>query len=86
VLAARHALRRDLERRTAQKTSSLVPELELAFSGSPTARLAAETARLHNREAGLGLGVYDMQGKLLTSADPEGVAEAIRHGLEMSRA
>jgi len=40
VLAHRHMLRRDLERRTAQKASSLVPEMELAFTGSPTAKLA----------------------------------------------
>ena len=70
VLAHRHILRQDLERRTSQKVTSLAPEVELALAGGPISKLASEAARLRSREAVLGLGVYDTQGKLLASAGP----------------
>jgi trehalose 6-phosphate synthase len=81
VLAHKHMLRQDLERRTAQKATSLLPEIEQALASGQAARLATETARLRTREAALGLGVYDLQGRLLASAGPAGVFNALPHAL-----
>ncbi len=81
VLAHKHMLRQDLQRRTAQKATSLLPEIEQAFASGQIAKLSAETARLRTREATLGLGVYDQQGKLLASAGPASVFNALPHRL-----
>jgi trehalose 6-phosphate synthase len=81
VLAHKHMLRQDLERRIAQKATSLLPEIEQALASGQTARLATETARLRTREAALGLGVYDLQGRLLASAGPAGVFNTLPRAL-----
>ena len=81
VMAHKHMLRQDLERRTAQKATSLLPEIEQALASGQAARLATETGRLRTREAALGVGVYDLQGRLLASAGPAGVFNALPHGL-----
>ncbi len=75
VLAHKHILRQDLQRRAVQKATSLVPEIELALAGDQNAKLSAEVARLRTREAALGLGVYDAQGKLVASAGPVAVVQ-----------
>ena len=80
VMAHKHMSRQDLERRTAQKATSLLPEAEQALAGGQSAQLAAEMARLRTREAALGLGVYDMQGRLVASAGPAFVFNALAHG------
>jgi len=81
VLAHKRMLRQDLERRTAQKATSLLPEIEQALASGQTARLSTETARLRTREAALGLGVYDLKGRLLASAGPADVFNALPHAL-----
>ena len=81
VLAHKHMLRQDLERRTEQKATSLLPEMEQAFAVDQNASLVAETARLRNREAALGIGVYDIRGRLVASAGPAGVFDAMPHTL-----
>jgi trehalose 6-phosphate synthase len=81
VLAHKQMLRHDLERRTAQKATSLLPEMELAFASGQKAKLAAETARLRTREAALGLAIYDMQGKLMASAGPATLFSELPLGL-----
>ncbi len=80
VLAHKHILRQDLQRRAVQKATSLVPEIELALAGDQNAKLSAEVARLRTREAALGLGVYDAQGKLVASAGPVAVFSALPRG------
>ena len=80
VLAHKHMLRQDLERRTDQQARSLVPEMEQALAEGQTAKIASEAARLRTREAVLGLGVYDLQGRLLASAGPEGLLHALTRG------
>src|ERR1017187_1329017 len=81
VLAHKHMMRQELERRTTQKATSLLPEIEQASTGGQSARLSAETARLRTREATLGLGVYDMKGKLLASSGPASVFNVLPRGL-----
>jgi trehalose 6-phosphate synthase len=81
VLAHKHMLRQDLQRRTVQKATSLLPEMEVAVAGGDRAKLVSETARLRTREAVLGLGVYDTQGKLVASAGPVGLFNALPRGL-----
>src|SRR5208282_795848 len=66
VLAHKHALRVDLERRTARLSKNLQSEMEKSVAGGQTAGIAAETARLRSQNEALGLAVYDMQGQLVT--------------------
>lgn len=80
VLAHRHILRRDLERRTAQQGTSLLPEMERAMGKGQGPEIGAEAERLRDREAALGLGVYDLQGRLVASAGPEGLFKALPRG------
>jgi trehalose 6-phosphate synthase len=81
VLAHKHMLRQDLERRTAQQAASLLPEIEQAFAGGTAARLSSEAARLRTREAALALGIYDLQGRLVASAGPAALFNELSHGL-----
>jgi trehalose 6-phosphate synthase len=80
VLAHKHALRLDLEHRTAWLSKSLQAEMEKTVAGGQTAEIAAEAQRLHSRHEGLGLAVYDMQGKLVTEAGPAEAFAALPRG------
>ena len=80
VLAHKHMLRRDLESRTAQQGTNLLPEMEQALAGGQIAEIAAEVLRLRTREAALGLGVYDVQGRLLASAGPRELFRVLSRG------
>ena len=51
VLAHKHMMREDLERRTAQQAASLLPEVQQAFTGGPTATLSSEAARLRTAQS-----------------------------------
>ena len=80
VLAHKHMLRRDLERRSAQLGGSLLPEIKQAVATGQNAAIAAQAERLRSREAALGLAVFDAQGKLLAAAGPEGPFKALPRG------
>ena len=80
VLAHKHALRLELERRTAWLSKSLQPELEKTVAGGQTAEIAADVARLRSQNEGLGLAIYDTQGALVTEAGPAEVFEALPRG------
>src|ERR1035438_1547111 len=80
VLAHKHALRLDLERRTARLSKSLQAEMERTVAGGQTAEIAAEAVRLHSQQDGLGLAVYDMQGRLVTEAGPAEMFAALPRG------
>jgi trehalose-6-phosphate synthase len=71
VLAHKHAMRQDLERRTALLCASLQPEIEAAVAGNRVDVIAATVARLHPFDEALGLAVYDPQGRMLASAGPQ---------------
>src|SRR5580658_8846305 len=80
VLAHKHALRLDLERRTAWLSKSLQSELEKTVAGGQTAEIAAEAQRLRSQSEALGLAVFDIHGALVTEAGPAEVFSALPRG------
>jgi len=80
VLAHKHVLRQELERRTAWQSKSLQSEMEKSVAAGQTAEIAAEAARLRSQSEALGLAVYDIQGGLVTEAGPAGVFAALPRG------
>ncbi len=77
VLAHKHALRLELERRTGWLTKSLQSEIETEIAGGQTAQIAAAAARLRSQNEALGLAVYDAQGGLVSAAGPAAVFGAL---------
>jgi trehalose 6-phosphate synthase len=80
VLAHKHVLRQELQRRTAWQSKSLQSEMEKTLAGAQAAEIAAGVARLRLEDQALGLAVYDMQGGLLAEAGPAGVFAELPHG------
>jgi alpha,alpha-trehalose-phosphate synthase [UDP-forming] len=80
VLSHKHALRLELQRRTAWLARSLQAEMQKTMTGSQTAEIAAEAARLRSQNEALGVAVYDAQGGLVTQAGPAGVFAALPRG------
>lgn len=80
VLAHKHVLRRDLERRSAQQGESLLPELRPLVAEGQGAQIAQQAERLRTREAAMGLGAYDTQGHPLAEAGPQSVFRALSAG------
>jgi trehalose 6-phosphate synthase len=80
VLAHKHALRQELERRTAWLSTSLKAEMEIAVAGGQTDAIAEATARLRSQDEALGLAVYDTQGGLVAEAGPEGLFRELPRG------
>jgi alpha,alpha-trehalose-phosphate synthase [UDP-forming] len=77
VLAHKHVLRQELERRTAWLGSSLQSEMQKAMAGGKSAEIATEAERLRIRGEALGLAVYDAQGGLVTATGPAGIFGAL---------
>jgi trehalose 6-phosphate synthase len=93
VLAHKHSLRVELERRTRWMGVSLEPNLERMLAGGDLSGLAALVDRSKVSTGALGLAVYDAQEKLLACSGPqdvlqalpsEVVAKSIRKGAEVS--
>src|ERR1035438_7579641 len=80
VLAHKHALRLELERRTAWQSKNLQSEIEKSMAAGQTAEIATEAARLRSQSEALGLAVYDIQGGLVTEAGPAGVFATLPRG------
>ncbi len=81
VLAHRHILREDLERRTAWMVRSIRPELENAFAVNDLSALPGITDLLKSGTGALGLAVYDAHGRLLAVNGPPEVMGALPHGI-----
>jgi alpha,alpha-trehalose-phosphate synthase [UDP-forming] len=87
VLAHRHVLRTELERRTKWMGMSIVPDVQSAMrTGDPSA-LSGLMELLQSGTGALGLAVYDPHGHLLASSGPAQVMtslnpEQIRKTLE----
>jgi len=77
VLAHKHALRRELERRSAWLGASLQPEMEAAVSGGSTDTLQAALVRAQRPGQALGLAVFNPAGRLLASVGPPEVIGAL---------
>ena len=90
VLAHKHVLRREMERRTAWIGTSLQPDLEQALTAGQTSKIAAWATQLRIRDEALGLAVYDVHGGLMAADVPaeilktlsiNPVKQAIKRGL-----
>jgi alpha,alpha-trehalose-phosphate synthase [UDP-forming] len=71
VLAHKHTMRQELERRTDLLGSSLEPEVEAAVAGGQVDAITSAVARLQSLDGALGLGVFNPQGRLLAFAGPQ---------------
>ena len=71
VLAHKHTLRLELQRRTAWLSKSLQSDMGKAVAGGQTAEIAADAARSRVQDQALGLAVFDARGKLVTEAGPK---------------
>jgi len=80
VLAHKHVLRQELERRTAWISKSLQSEMEKTVAGGKTAEIAAAVTRLRAQDHALGLVVYDTQGVLVAGAGPAEVFTVLPRG------
>jgi trehalose 6-phosphate synthase len=80
VLAHKHVLRQELERRTAWMSKNLQSQMEQTLAGGQSAKIAEGVARLRLQEHALGLAVYDTQGGLIAGAGPSDVFTELPHG------
>jgi trehalose 6-phosphate synthase len=80
VLAHKHALRQELERRTAWQSKGLQSEMEKVAAADQTAEIVAEAAQLRSRNGALGLAVYDSQGGQVTVAGTVELFSALPNG------
>jgi alpha,alpha-trehalose-phosphate synthase [UDP-forming] len=80
VLAHKHMLRQELQRRTAWQSKSLQPEMEKTLAAAQPAAIAAEVARMRLEDQAMGLAVYDAQGALVAMAGPAGVFAELPRG------
>jgi trehalose 6-phosphate synthase len=81
VLAHKHTLRLELQRRTVWLGRSLQVDLEPALEAGRTAELAALAARLRSRDDALGLAVYDAHGVMLAFDGPNEVFKELQPGV-----
>ncbi len=81
VLAHRHVLREDLERRTKWMGMSVQSDVQNAMvTGDPTSLLQI-TEFLKTRTGALGLAIYDPHGQLLASSIPAEIMEGLKRGV-----
>jgi len=81
VLAHRHVLREDLERRTAWMDRSIEPDVENAFAAGDRTALQGLADFLKSGTGALAIAIYDSHGDLLDSSGPPEVLGALaRHG------
>ncbi len=80
VLARKHTLRQELERRTAWLGTSLQPGLERAVAAGDVAEVARQAELLHAGGQALGMAVVDLEGKRLAFSGPETVWAALAPG------
>lgn len=79
VLAHKHVLRQELEWRSAWMGTSLRPGVEQALAQGNTIGIPALVANAKNQTGALGVGVYDPQGRLISSAGVSSVFQALNH-------
>src|ERR1700760_3671078 len=78
VLEHKHVLRQELEWRSGWMGTSLKFQLEQAFA-QDGADFKALTANAKLQTGALGIGVYDPQGKMISSAGAPAVFDALAH-------
>jgi trehalose 6-phosphate synthase len=80
VLAHKHVLRQELQRKTAWQSKSLQAAMEKSLAAGEVAGTVAEAVRLRAQNEALGVAVYDLQGRLVTAAGPAGIFAALPRG------
>jgi trehalose 6-phosphate synthase len=81
VLAHRHVLREDLERRTKWMGMSIEPDVRGALATGDPSALPGLTQLLKNGTGTLGLAIYDAHGNLLACSGPPDVMGALGSGV-----
>ncbi len=77
VLAHRHVLRQELERRTKWMGVSIVPDVEGALATGDPGALPGLAQLLKSGTGALGLAIYDAHGDMVTSTGPQEVMTAL---------
>jgi alpha,alpha-trehalose-phosphate synthase [UDP-forming] len=81
VLAHRHAMRQDLERRTNWMGKTIEPDVRSALVTGNLSALPGLAQLLKNGTGALGLAIYDAQGDLLAASGPPDVMAALGNGV-----
>jgi alpha,alpha-trehalose-phosphate synthase [UDP-forming] len=81
VLAHRHRLREDLERRTKWMGMSVEPDVRRALAAGNLAGLPGLAKLLKEGTGALGLAIYDAHGNLLAGSGPPDVMGALGQGV-----
>ena len=81
VLAHKHTLRVELERRVKWMGASIQPDVEGALETGDPSALPGLVELLKSKTGALGLAMYDAQGKLLACTGPQEVLQAMPHGV-----
>jgi len=77
VLAHKHALRQELERRSSWIGAAIMPEIERTLGQTDQSGLPSIVNRSRAQVGVLGVGVYDPAGKLLSSDGVPAIFEAL---------
>jgi alpha,alpha-trehalose-phosphate synthase [UDP-forming] len=81
VLAHRHNMRQDLERRTNWMGKTIEPDVRSALVTGDLSALPGLTQLLKNGTGALGLAIYDAHGDLLAASGPPDVMAALGKGV-----
>ncbi|MGA2205161.1 MAG: trehalose-6-phosphate synthase [Terracidiphilus sp.] len=81
VLAHRHILREDLERRTEWMGMSIEPDVRGALATGDPSALSGLTQLLKSGTGALGLAIYDVHGNRLAGSGPQDVMGALGRGV-----
>src|SRR5579862_810359 len=76
VLEHKHVLRQELEWRSSWMGTSLKPQLEQAFAQDNSSVFPALTTNAKSQTGALGVGVYDPQGRMISSVGAPAVFDA----------
>src|ERR1700760_2957437 len=79
VLEHKHVLRQELEWRSAWMGASLRPEMEQALAQGNVNGIQALVANAKAQTGALGVGIYDPQGRLVSSDGVPSVFQALSH-------
>ena len=80
VLAHKHVLRRELERRTGWLGTSLQSYMERALMAGQKPEIESLAAELRNHEEALGLAVYAVHGIQISSSGPADLIKVLPLG------
>ncbi len=81
VLAHRHSLREDLERRTTRMGTTIEPDVRNALAKGDLSGLPGLTQLLKDGTGALALAIYDARGNFLAGSGPPDVMRALRQGV-----